>query len=518
MSRSPFASLRRLQMEALVAVGAWALSSICQSLPQGSSIRGMLYNRGLPDFDLSPLVPKLSPTARVIYPNETTAFDLATSRWSSYETPTISVVVVPSTENDVAETVKFAAEFNIPFLAVNGGHGAISSVGRMQSGIEIWMNQLQSVEIAGDGKTATIGGGALSTNVTKALWAAGKQTVTGACECTSILGPGLGGGHGWLQGRHGLVSDQFVSMNIVLADGTLTTIDSSSDLWWAMQGAGHNFGIVTSVTSKIYDVEYADWAYKSYIFTGDKFTDVYNNVNKHLFMDGNPPVDIANYAFLYNDPTTSDKPLLMFYILQEGVTIVDSQYTTPFDELGPTTANAASGSYTEIPTWTAMSLDDIVCQDAGTAGLRFPVDLLEYNVTALKNAYDIFATATEETPALNGSIFLFEGYALQGVQAVPQESTAVSFRGDRLLVAPVLVFEPDGGALDAKAISVGQEIRDAIREGTGRDEFHAYVNYAFGTETKQEMYGYEQWRQDRLLELKDKYDPQQRFSFYAPIA
>lgn len=96
-------------------------------------------------------------------------------------------------------------------------------------------------------------------------------------------------------------------MNIVLADGTLTTIDSTSDLWWAMQGAGHNFGIVTSVTSKIYDIEYPDWAYKQYVFTGDKFTDVYNNVNEHISMNGSQPVDIANYAFLYNDPTTSDK-------------------------------------------------------------------------------------------------------------------------------------------------------------------------------------------------------------------
>ena len=72
--------------------------------------------------------------------------------------------------------VKFAAGLNIPFLAANGGHGAIKTVGRMESGIEIWMNQLQTVEIAEDGKTATIGGGALSTNVTQALWAAGKQT------------------------------------------------------------------------------------------------------------------------------------------------------------------------------------------------------------------------------------------------------------------------------------------------------------------------------------------------------
>lgn len=117
----------------------------------------------------------------------------------------------------------------------------------MKNGINIWMTKLNSVEIAKDGKTAKIGGGALAHKVTNTLWAAGKQTVTGACECVSLLGPGLGGGHGWLQGRHGLVSDNFVSMNIVLADGTTKFVDAQSepDLWWALQGAGHNFGIVT---------------------------------------------------------------------------------------------------------------------------------------------------------------------------------------------------------------------------------------------------------------------------------
>lgn len=31
-------------------------------------------------------------------------------------------------------------------------------------------------------------------------------------------------------------------MNIVLANGTLITIDETSELFWAMKGAGHNFG------------------------------------------------------------------------------------------------------------------------------------------------------------------------------------------------------------------------------------------------------------------------------------
>lgn len=46
----------------------------------------------------------------------------------------------------------------------------------MNNGIEIWMDKLNTVELARDGKTAKIGGGALSKGVTDTLWAAGKQT------------------------------------------------------------------------------------------------------------------------------------------------------------------------------------------------------------------------------------------------------------------------------------------------------------------------------------------------------
>ncbi len=48
----------------------------------------------------------------------------------------------------------------------------------MDHGIEIWLNQLSSVDIAPDGKTVKIGGGTQSKRVTDTLWAAGKQTGT----------------------------------------------------------------------------------------------------------------------------------------------------------------------------------------------------------------------------------------------------------------------------------------------------------------------------------------------------
>lgn len=91
-----------------------------------------------------------------------------------------------------------------------------------------------------------------------------------------------------------MASDQFVSLRIATADGEIVTVSENEgdrDLWWAMRGAGHNFGIVTSVTSKIYDVpEQGKWAYEQLLFTG--------NQSKELFAAFNELADIQPPGFM----------------------------------------------------------------------------------------------------------------------------------------------------------------------------------------------------------------------------
>ena len=128
--------------------------------------------------------------------------------------------------------------------------------------------------------------------------------MTGVCECTSILGPGLGGGHGILRGRYGLISDQFTSMNVVMADGSMHTIsdDRDADLWWAMRGAGHNFGIVTSATSKIYEIQHRNWAYENFIYTGDSIESLYKTIIEQFQSNDSQPVEILNLSVFFNNP------------------------------------------------------------------------------------------------------------------------------------------------------------------------------------------------------------------------
>lgn len=388
----------------------------------------------------------------------------------------------------------------------------------MDRGVGISLSQLRSLEIAEDGQTATFGGGIMSKQVTDDLWAAGKQTVTGTCECVSLLGPALGGGHGWLQGHHGLVADQFVSMNVVLADGTLTTIDADSELWWAMKGAGHNFGIVTSLTSKIYDIEHSDWAIETITFSGDKVEAVYQAANDHLIKNGTQPAGLINWSYWMNDATSDpNNPVIVFYIIQEGVKAVDSIYTKPFHDIGAISVKPQSGTYKDLAGWTSIAVDSPPCQNMGFANPRFPIYLEQYNVPAQKKAWDIYAPAIRGSSAFNNSIFMFEGYSVGGVHAIPADSTAFASRSENLLAAPMINYEPSGEALDRKAADLGNQLRNILFEATGEEDFLAYINYAYGTEKSEQIYGAGQWRQQRLRDLKQKYDPQGKLSFYAPI-
>lgn len=57
------------------------------------------------DADYQALVASLSSTAKVFYAGSDD-FNNITTRWSNLEMPTVNVVVRPTTENDVVETVR----------------------------------------------------------------------------------------------------------------------------------------------------------------------------------------------------------------------------------------------------------------------------------------------------------------------------------------------------------------------------------------------------------------------------
>lgn len=211
------------------------------------------------------------------------------------------------------------------------------------------------------------------------------------------------------------------------------------------------------------------------------------------------------------------QPIILFWIIQEGVTAVDSAISKPFHDIGPLVIQPDSGDYRDLAAWTGIALDSPPCQKEGLNNPRFPLYLEQYDPEAMVKAYDLFSSQVRGNSLFNGSLFMFEGYGTDGVRAVANDSAAFAFREDRLLTAPLITYQPGGNDTDKKAADLGVGLRNILHEASGRSEKHVYVNYAFGDEDSKQWYGAEDWRQSKLNELKEKYDPSNKFGFYGPV-
>lgn len=78
---------------------------------------------------------------------------------------------------------------------------------------------------------------------------------------TGVGGLTLGGGFGYLTGQYGLSIDNLLEAEIVLASGEIVNASASQnvDLFWAIRGAGANFGVVTSFTFRGHEVKGDVW-------------------------------------------------------------------------------------------------------------------------------------------------------------------------------------------------------------------------------------------------------------------
>lgn len=460
------------------------------------------------------LGPLLSPGA-VIVDADGGNLTQATQRWQLYASPSFIAAVEVATENDIIETIKYANANSIPFLAVNAGHGEIRSLAGLQNGIQITIRALDRITIHEN--SATIQGGANNLNITTALWNAKKQTVSGTCECVGFLGPMLGGGHGFIQGDHGLVADNLLEARVILANGSVAIASErkNSDLFWALRGAGHNFGIVTEVTVKTYDVPDDDiWYYETFLYGGDSVEQVFAQANA---VRRETPAQFEHYAVFGRVPEVDPvNAIVSFSILYNGPAADAEEWIAPFRALKPLSVTNGTATYPQLASITGNGIDDVICQNDNLNRVRYPIYIDEYVPDAPRAVFDLFNTATAQYPALNNSLMLFEGLSSQAVAAVDIDSTAVPVRDYFVLASPVVTYAPDP-SLDTIAQEFGNNLRLTLYNASASTELHAYVNYAVGTESLQSLYGYPRWRLDKLTELKHAYDPDNHFQWYAPI-
>ena len=157
-----------------------------------------------------------------------------------------AAIVRVADQDDVATTIRFAAESGLDLAVRSGGHSTVG-YSTTEGGLVLDLHDLRGLEIDPDARTGWAQTGLGAGEVGLAAAEHGLAIGFGDTASVGIGGITTGGGVGYLVRKHGLTIDNLLAAEIVTADGELHAVDADTepDLFWAIRGGGSNFGVVT---------------------------------------------------------------------------------------------------------------------------------------------------------------------------------------------------------------------------------------------------------------------------------
>ena len=156
---------------------------------------------------------------------------------------------------DVVDAVNLAHRLNLEVAVRGGGHN-VAGRATIDGGLMIDLAPMKGIRVDPHTRTAWAQGGVTWAEFNRETQLHGLAVTGGVVSSTGVAGLTLGGGLGWLMGKHGLALDNLRSVELVTADGRVlrASKDAEPDLFWAVRGGGGNFGVATAFEFQLYPV------------------------------------------------------------------------------------------------------------------------------------------------------------------------------------------------------------------------------------------------------------------------
>src|SRR5258708_15063905 len=147
---------------------------------------------------------------------------------------------------DLIAGLRFARTTDVD-VAVRGGGHSFPGHSVANGALLIDLGPMKGIRVDPAARTARVQAGVLLGELDRETQAFGLAVPSGIVTHTGVAGLTLGGGIGWLMGKHGLSVGQLVSVDLITAAGepVKASEDENTDLFWGVRGGGGNFGIVT---------------------------------------------------------------------------------------------------------------------------------------------------------------------------------------------------------------------------------------------------------------------------------
>ncbi|MFL6007492.1 MAG: FAD-binding oxidoreductase [Gaiellaceae bacterium] len=402
-----------------------------------------------------------------------------------------AVIVRAQTTNDVVEALAFARRNGLEVSVRGGGHNA---AGRAvtEGGVMIDLAGMKGISVDPARATATVQGGLLWAELNDAAAAHGLAVTGGAVSTTGVAGYTLGGGLGWLMAKYGLAADNLLAVELVTAEGDVLRVDAAShpDLFWAVRGGGGNFGVATSFTFRLREVDTIVGGLIAHpIDAAPELLRFYRDAAAAS------SDDLTVFAGLVHAPDGSGSKLAALIVFHTGDAEQAERDLEPFKTWGsPLVVDVGPMPYPAMNT----------ILDAG-----FPTGSLNYWLSSftrglpdelIDNAVDRFAAVPSSMTAI-----LFEHFH-GAVTRVGATETAVPHRdeGWNLLIPSVWMDRADS----ERNIAWTRDTFAALRPHFASGRWLNYLGDDQADDAIRAAYGQ---NYDRLREIKRRYDPENVF-------
>jgi len=396
---------------------------------------------------------------------------------------------------DVQASVAFARAHDLPVAVRGGGHN-VAGHGTCDGGLLIDCSLMRSVRVDVSASTARADPGCTWFDFDAETVAHGFATTGGTVGSTGIAGLTLGGGLGFLMGRHGLTCDNLVSVDVVTAAAEFVTAsrESHPELFWGIRGGGGNFGVVTSFEFQlhpvdwllgglvVYPIEHARAALQLFHETCATAPDELSCAFVLFTVPDGPRV--AAIAACYDGPPSSGEALLDA-IRRLGPPLEDG--------IRPMRYTDVQRIFAEIPFglqnfWKGQFLEDM------------PAEVMDLTVASFDAVTSDHSVVLIEAP--HGAVRRLDG-----------GETAFGQRNARYNASALAIWEdpPDS----ERHVSWARGYADALTPFASG----GYVNYLADDASQADVtaaYGLKRYQ--RLAALKTEYDPSNMFRFNQNIA
>lgn len=400
-----------------------------------------------------------------------------------------SAIMRPTSIAEVMQAVRATRELSLP-LSVRGGGHSVSGKSVADGAVMIDLSLMNAVQVNAGAQTAVVQGGAKWGAFDRECERYRLATTGGVISSTGVGGLTLGGGIGWLMGKHGLTCDNLVSADLVNADGAHVSVSATQneDLFWAIRGGGGNFGIVTAFEFRLHPLEQVHGGLM--LYPRSRAVEL---LRRYRDVTRNAPDELTAYAALL---VGHGNPMAAIALCYSGARSEGPGSIKQFHLADPPVVDlTGEKKYTEIQTMLDMT---------APAGMNYYFKC-PFLCELTNEAIETIVNYSENLPTEQTQVVLEHVHG--AASRVPAADTAFGLR--RVQYSINIMPAWDDASLADTCIEWARGFAAALEPFGASD---GYVNYLGneGATAVRAAYGA---NYERLVALKTKYDPENFFRF-----